>query len=105
MSEAAARAPGIEPIDGLSHVKGDTSDPLSEATIYGLLADTVARFPDRPAVVFREQGVRWSWKEFDAEVRAFAAGLAALGLKKDDRLGIWSPNRFEWLITQFATAR
>jgi fatty-acyl-CoA synthase len=105
MSEAAARAPGIVPIEGLSHVKGDTSDPLSEATIQGLLADTVARFPDRPAVVFREQGVRWSWKEFDAEVRALAAGLAALGLAKGDRVGIWSPNRFEWLVTQFATAR
>src|SRR5262249_28079706 len=78
---------------------------LSDATIYGLLADTAARFPDRPAVVFREQDVRWSWSRFDAEIRTLAAGLAALGLKKGDRLGIWSPNRVEWIVTQFATAR
>jgi fatty-acyl-CoA synthase len=56
-------------------------------------------------VVFREQGVRWSWKDFANEVDAFAAGLQELGLRKGDRVGIWSPNRVEWLVTQFATAR
>ena len=29
----------------------------------------------------------------------------ALGVAKSDRVGIWSPNRVEWLLTQFATAR
>ncbi|MGN6526272.1 MAG: AMP-binding protein [Burkholderiaceae bacterium] len=96
---------GIRPRDGLSHVIGRTDLPLSDATIHRLLADTVARFPDRPAVVFREQGVRWTWREFLAEVEALASGLAALGLSKGDRVGIWSPNRHEWLVTQFATAR
>jgi fatty-acyl-CoA synthase len=56
-------------------------------------------------VVFREQGVRWTWAQFQAEVERLAAGLAALGLQRGDRLGIWSPNRVEWLVTQFATAR
>ena len=93
------------PIRGLSHVRGWTDIPLSDATIYGLLADTARCYPDRPAVVFREQGVRWTWREFLAEVDAFGAGLAALGLAKGDRVGIWSPNRVEWLVTQFATAR
>ena len=93
------------PIAGLSHVQGWTDIPLSDATIYGLLADTARCYPGRPAVVFREQGVRWSWREFLAEVDALGAGLAALGLAKGDRVGIWSPNRVEWLVTQFATAR
>ncbi|MEP6504115.1 MAG: AMP-binding protein, partial [Betaproteobacteria bacterium] len=93
------------PLAGLSHVKGWTDIPLSDATIYGLLADTARCYPDRPAVVFREQGVRWTWREFVAEVDAFGAGLAGLGLAKGDRVGIWSPNRVEWLVTQFATAR
>ena len=105
MNAAVAGRPGIEPANGLSHVMGTTDIPLSDATIHRLLADTVARFPDRPAVVFREQGVRWTWREFQAEVDAFASGLAGLGLAKGDRVGIWSPNRFEWLVTQFATAR
>ena len=100
-----ATAPGIEPVDGLSHVAGTTAIPLSDATIYRLLADTAARFPGRPAVVFREQDIRWTWGQFLAEVDALASGLAGLGLAKGDRVGIWSPNRAEWLVTQFATAR
>ncbi|NML18573.1 AMP-binding protein [Azohydromonas caseinilytica] len=96
---------GVAPIDGLSQVQGPTDTPLSTATIAGLLADTARRWPERPAVVFREQGVRWTWAQFQAEVDRLAAGLAALGLQRGDRLGIWSPNRVEWLTTQFATAR
>ena len=49
--------------------------------------------------------MRWTWAQFQAEVDRFAAGLLALGLQRGDRLGIWSPNRVEWLVTQFATAR
>jgi fatty-acyl-CoA synthase len=95
----------IEPRDNLSYVRGSTEIPLSDQTVSELLADTVRRWPDRRAVVFREQGVRWSWREFDAEVDALAAGLNQLGLVKGERVGIWSPNRVEWLVTQFATAR
>ncbi|RQS73521.1 AMP-binding protein [Burkholderia sp. Bp8963] len=95
----------IAPENGLSYVRGATDVPLSEATIGQFLRDTAARFPDRPAVVFREQRVRWTWREFAAEVDVLAAGLAALGIGSGDRVGIWSPNRSEWLLTQFATAR
>ncbi len=93
------------PSQALSHVQGATDAPLSDLTIPALLADAVARFPDRLAVVFREQGVRWTWREFQAEVDRFAAGLQTLGLHRGDRVGIWSPNRAEWVVTQFATAR
>ena len=63
------------------------------------------RFPDRPALVVRSQGVRLTWREFAAEVEAVAAGLLALGLEPGDRVGIWSPNNAEWVLTQFATAK
>jgi fatty-acyl-CoA synthase len=105
MSQSAGSPPGIAPRDNLSHVRGSTEAPLSTATVAALLADTVSRFGERPALVFREQNVRWSWAEFSAQVDRFAAGLASLGLRSGDRLGIWSPNRLEWLVTQFATAR
>ncbi|KWK87101.1 AMP-binding protein [Burkholderia ubonensis] len=95
----------IAPENGLSYVRGATDVPLSEATIGQFLRDTAGRFPDRPAVVFREQRVRWSWREFADEVDVLATGLAALGIARGDRVGIWSPNRSEWLLTQFATAR
>jgi fatty-acyl-CoA synthase len=95
----------IAPQNGLSYVRGSTDVPLSEATIGRFLLDTVERFPDRPAVVFREQGIRWTWREFAEEVDVLAAGLVSLGIGCGDRVGIWSPNRVEWLMTQFATAR
>ncbi|MBS1175663.1 MAG: Acetoacetyl-CoA synthetase [Proteobacteria bacterium] len=105
MAAADEGVGGIEPVDGLSRVRGEPHAALSEQTIPALLADTVARFGERPAVLFREQGVRWTWREFGAVVDELAAGLLSLGLQRGDRLGIWSPNRAEWLVTQFATAR
>ncbi|MFM0020809.1 AMP-binding protein [Paraburkholderia azotifigens] len=95
----------IEPKDGLSYVRGSTDVPLSESTVGQFLVDTARRFPERQAVVFREQEIRWSWKEFQQEVDTLAAGLLELGIQTGDRVGIWSPNRVEWLMTQFATAR
>ncbi|GAB3630481.1 AMP-binding protein [Pandoraea terrae] len=101
----SSEAVGVVPQNHLSYVKGATDVPLSDFTVPQLLADTAGKYPERSAVVFREQSVRWTWREFIAHVDTFAAGLLALGLKKGDRLGIWSPNRVEWLVTQFATAR
>ncbi|WP_018314435.1 AMP-binding protein [Cupriavidus sp. UYPR2.512] len=105
MTMQAESSPTILPIGGLSHVRGDTTIPLSEQTVPELLAQTVAGYPEREAVAFREQGVRWNWREFSDAVDALAAGLHTLGLERGDRIGIWSPNRVEWLVTQFATAR
>jgi fatty-acyl-CoA synthase len=93
------------PRHGLSHVVGSLDPPLTDATLPAFLDATCARFPDRLAVVFREQGVRLTWAQLRAEVDRCAAGLLALGIGKGDRVGIWSPNRFEWVLTQFATAR
>ncbi|PMS10587.1 AMP-binding protein [Trinickia caryophylli] len=103
--QAPKASASIAPHDGSSYVRGATDVPLSEATIPQFLADTVEQFPDRLAVVFREQGIRWTWREFAEEVDVLAAGFASLGIGRGDRVGIWSPNRVEWLMTQFATAR
>ncbi|CAG9238209.1 Putative acyl-CoA synthetase YngI [Paraburkholderia sabiae] len=104
-TQAAGEGALIEPKDGLSYVRGSTDVPLSESTVGQFLVDTATRFPERPAVVFREQEIRWNWREFQQEVDILAAGLLELGIEKGDRVGIWSPNRVEWLMTQFATAR
>ena len=104
----APTSPAVDrriPRDGLSHVIGDTSTPPVHLTIPAFLAHAVARGGAREAVVFCEQHIRWSWHEFAERIDEFAAALLALGVDKGDRVGIWSPNRFEWLVTQFATAR
>ncbi|WP_300059947.1 AMP-binding protein [uncultured Roseobacter sp.] len=93
------------PRDGLSHVIGDTSEPLLNITLPYLLAQTAARLPNHPAAIFRAQDIRWTYADFAREVDRLAAGLLSLNIGKGDRVGIWSPNRAEWLLTQFATAR
>jgi fatty-acyl-CoA synthase len=95
----------IEPIGGLSYVRGSTDIPLSDATVSRFLLETAAKFPERPAVIFREQNIRWTWQQLADEVDVLASGLLSLGVEPGDRVGIWSPNRAEWLLTQFATAR
>ncbi len=92
------------PVDR-SLVVGATDIPLSENTIPNLLAHAVAAHPDSDAVIFCEQSIRWTWQEFSDQVDRLAAGLVARGIARGDRVGIWSPNRVEWLVTQFATAR
>jgi len=95
----------LAPVDGVSHVVGDTSRPLLELTIPQLLARAADTNGQSEAAVFVEQDKRFTWSELAETVDQFAAGLLSLGLKSGDRIGIWSPNRWEWLVTQFATAR
>ncbi len=89
----------------VAHVVGSKDPELWHRTIPDIFKDTVYRFANREAAVFPEQEIRWTWAELDREVDALAHGLLELGLQKGDRVGIWSPNRYEWLLTQFATAR
>ncbi len=91
--------------DALSYVHGAATRKLLGATIGQCFGDTVRRFGDRPGVVVRSQGIRWSYRELGARVDALAAGLLACGLEPGDRVGIWSPNRAEWVVAQFATAK
>src|SRR6201999_1221272 len=59
----------------------------------------------REALVSPSHDVRWTWKEFAERVDALAAGFLALGLQRGERIGIWSLNRPEWTLTQFAAAK
>jgi fatty-acyl-CoA synthase len=89
----------------MSYVSGPAAQPLIGETIGQALERTARHWPDRAALVVRQQGVRLSWSALLNEVDAFAAGLLALGLVPGDRVGIWSPNNAEWVIAQLATAR
>ncbi len=88
-----------------SYVHGASPTPLLGETVGALLDRVAARWPDRPALVVRQQGVRWTYREFHAEVERVAAGLLALGLEPGDRVGIWAPNRAEWVVAQFAAPK
>lgn len=87
-----------------SHVTGATDAPLIHKTIGQMLRETVAKYPDREATVFCEDDIRLTYEELLSDAEAFAAGFLALGLKPGDRVGVWAPNRVEWVLCQFATA-
>jgi len=88
-----------------SYVHGTSSVTLLGETIGENFRRTVERFGDRDALVVRSQGYRATYRELWDQVTEVALGLLAHGVKKRDRVGIWSPNRFEWVVTQYAAAR
>jgi fatty-acyl-CoA synthase len=88
-----------------SYAHGASDIPLIGETIGASFDRTVATWGDRPGLIVRQQGIRWSYRELGEKVDAFAAGLVALGLQPGERVGIWSPNNAEWVVTQFATAK
>ena len=88
-----------------SYVHGATSVPLLGETIGQNLDRTAARHGDRPALVVYSQNVRLTYAELRDQADAFAAGLLALGLKRGDRVGLWSLNRAEWIVALFGVAK
>jgi fatty-acyl-CoA synthase len=89
----------------ISYVSGSSDTPLLFATVGQILDQAAGKYPDREALVVCHQARRMTWAELREEVDTLAAGLLTLGLQPGDRIGIWSPNRLEWILTQFATAK
>ncbi len=88
-----------------SYAHGASIKPLLGETL-GVNFDLAAeKWGDNDALIVRHQGIRWTYNDLKREVDAFAAGLLALGLEPGDRIGIWSPNNSEWVVTQYATAK
>src|SRR6266567_2456761 len=92
---------GLEP----SYVHGASDQPLIGQTIGQFFDDACAKWATRPALVVRHQKVRLSYAELREAVDKLAAGLLTLDLNPGDRIGIWSPNNSEWVLTQFASAK
>ncbi|XP_063338012.1 medium-chain acyl-CoA ligase ACSF2, mitochondrial [Pelmatolapia mariae] len=97
--------PPIVPTLTTSYVHGTSSTSLLHMTVAESLQRSVERWPDREAMAFLQDGVRKTFAQFQQDVDQAAAGLLALGMKKGDRLGMWGPNTYEWVLFQFATAK
>ena len=88
-----------------SYGKGATDVPLIEQTIGDFFDAMVERQPDREALVSRHEGLRFSYRELQAESDRLASALLKLGLAPGDRVGIWSHNNAPWVLMQIATAK
>lgn len=89
----------------LSYVSGTSTQPLLGMTIAEQFDQACAQYAEQEAIVSVHQNRRLSYQALQDEVNAFACSLLKLGLKKGDRLAIWSPNCVEWTVTQFAAAK
>jgi fatty-acyl-CoA synthase len=88
-----------------SYASGPSAVPLLGETIGDNLDRVAAAHPDVECLVSRHQGLRYTYADFVAAVDECARAFLALGVERGDRVGIWSPNRAEWAIVQYATAK
>ena len=88
-----------------SYLSGPSSTPLLGETIGENLRRTVERCPEREALVCVHQGYRATYRQLWEETSRVARGLLVRGVRKGDRVGVWAPNRAEWVVLQYATAR
>src|SRR5688500_14282949 len=89
----------------LSYVHGVGTTPLIADTIGGALTVAAERWGDRDALVACHQQLRYSYRELRDEADRAARAMIALGVQRGDRVGIWSGNRAEWMVTQYAAAK
>jgi fatty-acyl-CoA synthase len=89
----------------LSYAHGACDEPLLGESIAANLERTIARVPDADALVSSHQDLRYTYAEFGDAVDRLAGGMLAAGLGKGDRVGVWGPNRAEWTLVQYATAK
>ena len=88
-----------------SYVCGASTSTLIGRCIGQVLDDTADHFPERDALVVKHENRRFTYRQLKTEIELAARGFLSLGVKKGDRIGIWSTNSSEWVITQFATAK
>ena len=88
-----------------SYLTGPTCERLLNETIASVFDRVTEQFPDNDALIVKHQNIHWTYRQYQEQVNNFAKGLTSIGIKKGDRVGIWSPNRYEWCVTQFATAK
>ncbi len=88
-----------------SYCCGLSDQPFLGITIGDKFDEIVKRFPDNEALVVHHQNIRFTYTQLKEQVNQCAKALLVLGTKKRDRVGIWSSNRYEWTVLQFATAK
>jgi fatty-acyl-CoA synthase len=88
-----------------SYSRGADNPPLMTLCIGEILDQVAIRYPESPALILRQEGLRFNWSELQVEVERTARGLMALGFVRGDRVGIWATNVSQWVLMQFATAK
>jgi fatty-acyl-CoA synthase len=78
---------------------------LRDATLGQLLDETVARYPDREALVYVDRNYRMTWRQLGDQTDRLARGLMAMGVQKGEKVATWATNVPDWVLLMFATAK
>ncbi|XP_045344389.1 medium-chain acyl-CoA ligase ACSF2, mitochondrial [Leopardus geoffroyi] len=105
LSSAGADRTVPLPVGGLSYIQGLTRQRLINKTVGQCLEAVAQRVPDREALVVPQENIRLTFAQLKEEVDKAASGLLSIGLRKGDRLGMWGPNSYAWVLMQLATAQ
>ena len=95
----------LRPANGISYSYGMPQEPLLSLTIPDVIRAAAAETSDRTFIVSQHQQLHKTFSELSRDANCLAHGLQKLGVKRGDRVGIWSPNCYEWIVTQFGTAK
>jgi len=68
--------------------------------LFTLLEEAARKYPDAPCTIFK--GAKISYREMNELTDRLAAGLADLGVKKGDQVGIFMPNTPQFVLAYFA---
>jgi fatty-acyl-CoA synthase len=91
--------------EGLSYVPADTSSPLRESTVGGILREAAAEAPDRLALIEGVHGERrrWTYAQLLTSAETVARALAAR-FDKGERIAVWAPGIPEWVLLEYGAA-
>jgi len=78
---------------------------LMEYTFGSILEKYASETPDQDFMVYPDRNLRFSYKQFNERVNKLAKGLIAIGIKKNDKVGLWAYNVPDWLTFMFASAK
>jgi fatty-acyl-CoA synthase len=81
------------------------SPPFRDVTVGRLLTQLAAALPNRPALVYSDRNLRFTFRELESEARLMACGLLGIGVRRGDRVAVWATNVPEWVVLQFALAK
>ncbi|MCJ1909515.1 AMP-binding protein [Planococcus ruber] len=78
---------------------------ILEKTVGQIVRQQAALHPETEAYVYPELGIRKTYREFDQETDRLAKAFMGIGIEKGEHIAIWSDNKREWLLSQYATGK
>ena len=85
--------------------KGEWDMTLVQKTVGQIVKEQAQLYPAQEAYIYPEHGIRKTYQELDEETNELAKAFIGMGIEKGEHVAIWSDNKREWLLSQYATGK